>query len=119
MRIIVKGKPLRYNGKLYRTGDAANVSRQHARVLTAIKRAELAPEIVEKPLSAPAPSARSPSPSVQTDSDANQTYTPTAHVQREAEEISRDEDDTVHPAAAPAPRPPRPVRDTTRAKQPK
>lgn len=41
MEIIVKGKPLRYKGKLYLTGDAANVSRQHARVLTAIKRAEM------------------------------------------------------------------------------
>jgi hypothetical protein len=57
MRIIVKGKPLRYRGKLYLTGDAANVSRQHARVLTAIKRAEIP--------STPAPTQEAAPPVVQ------------------------------------------------------
>jgi hypothetical protein len=57
MKIIVKGKPLRYKGKLYRTGDAANVSRQHARVLTALKRGTIAPQPEPKPAAVKTPAA--------------------------------------------------------------
>lgn len=54
MKIIVK-KPLRYAGKPYRTGDMAHVSRQHARMLVALKRAVIAPADAATP--APTPPA--------------------------------------------------------------
>lgn len=118
MQIIVKGKPLRYKGKLYRTGDAAHVSRQHARVLTALRRADFAPATAEKPhvsrrtvpttKEAPAAPDMSAAPAAEEQTPAESSDSqqqPSGSEQTQA-------DETPAPTPVPGMRTQRPPRDT-------